>query len=230
MFAWNSPFPSRTPRGAGLGLGGCSKVSWWSFKEALTLGLMHVQGQYLRASASLNAVPWAPGWLHPCPRSAVRLVCNYPHVIGVRRKGLPRVTQLGGKGQAPGLSGFGGWAVSTSRRCLPAWGWKVPVHLPRGPPARGGQGGLLGPPSSLVDAGGWENWPAGRRSGDCSLHSWGLSLGTQASGISHHVPQKESLVITNPKGHPSGNQRSVSAPGRERGPRLYRDHPAVRMG
>lgn len=63
-------------------------MSGWSFKEALTLRLLQVQGQHLRASASLNAVPWAPGWLHPTPRSAVRVVYKYPRMIGVRR-GFP---------------------------------------------------------------------------------------------------------------------------------------------
>lgn len=32
------------------------------FKEVFTLRLMQAQSQYQRASASLNLIPWVPGW------------------------------------------------------------------------------------------------------------------------------------------------------------------------
>lgn len=61
-------------------------------------------------------------------------------------------------------------------------------------------------------------WSAGWEPGGFSLRSRAFSLGTQASFIGHHAPQKESLFTTNPKGHPPGKERSGSTPGWDRGP------------
>lgn len=58
-----------------------------------------------------------------------------------------------------------------------------------------------------------ERWPAGRGLRDPSPHPWGLSLGTQASGISHHVPQRDALLITNPRGHLPEKGPSVATSG-----------------
>lgn len=110
---------------------------------------------------------------------------------------------------------FEAWSSVYAEELPPSLAWKVSVHLPRRPSNL--ESSLAWPP--LAGLGCWERWPAGRKPGDSSLHSWGLSLRTQAPGISHHVPQKESLLITNPKGHLSGKEPSVSSPGRrERGP------------
>lgn len=95
------------------------------------------------------------------------------------------------------------------------------IKGPNPPPQKAQQPGQL-PRTALLwlAQGGPESWPAGQRPGDSSPHSCGLSLGTRPSSISHHVPQKESLLITNPKGHSTGKERSVSTPGQERGPQL----------
>lgn len=110
---------------------------------------------------------------------------------------------------------FEAWSSVYPEKLPSSLAWKVSVHLPRRPSNL--ESSLVWPP--LAGLGCWERWPAGRKPGDSSPHSWGLSLRTQAPSISHHVPQKESLLITNPKGHLSGKEPSVSSPGRrKRGP------------